>query len=240
MPTTPQGIQQRTQELQSELARQGERVQAMLEACFEAFFERDAQKAKLAEGRDDEIDQVDVEIERLSVALLADATKLGVEMSPLQLRWVLTIVKVNNELERIADAAANVAHLSLSSRGGAGAWPETFRVMANSVIGIMRDAHVSLSRADVGLARVVLQSQHAVEAFKDAVLRDAEERIAKGTMTVDLAFLLHEVAAQCELIADHCSNIAEQVIYLNTGGIVRHMQDKWVDLPGPGTGAGTR
>ena len=52
-------------------------------------------------------------------------------------------------------------------------------------------------------------------------------------MNVDFAFRLHEVATQCELIADHCTNIAEQVIYLTTGAIVRHMTNSWVELPRP-------
>jgi phosphate uptake regulator len=68
----------------------------------------------------------------------------------------------------------------------------------------------------------VLQSQHAVTAFKAAILRDAEEKIAKGAMGVDFAFRLHELASQCELMADHCTNMAEQVIYVTTGAIVRH------------------
>src|SRR5205814_10534781 len=117
-----------------------------------------------------------------------------------------------------------------------GVLPDTFRVMANSVIGILRDVNTAVMRNDAPLANIVLQSQHAVTAFKSAILRDAEEKIAKGQMTVDLAFRLHEIASQCEVIADHCTNVAEQVIYLTTGAIVRHMQSSWVEVSRPKAG----
>jgi phosphate uptake regulator len=50
-------------------------------------------------------------------------------------------------------------------------------------------------------------------------------------MNVDFAFRLHEIGSQCELMADHCTNIAEQVIYAATGAIVRHLPHEWVEIP---------
>jgi phosphate uptake regulator len=180
-----------------------------------------------------------IEIERAAVQLLTDATRETAQLDENQLRLVLTIVKVNNELERIADAGVDVAELVIPTKGdGSGAYPHaneqalpsTFRVMANSVIGILRDAVGSLMSNDAAMAKVVLQSQHTVTAFKAAIVRDAETKISQGKMTVDYAFFLHEIANLCELVADHCTNIAEQVIYLNTGAIVRHTQTSWVEV----------
>ena len=110
-------------------------------------------------------------------------------------------------------------------------WPETFRVMANSVVGIMRDTCTAYSRSDATLAKVVLQSEDCIEAFKVAILKDAESRIAQGSMHVDFAFTLHEIANECCSMADHCTNIAEQIIYSLTGAIVRHMEGRWVEVP---------
>src|SRR5690606_24141937 len=109
--------------------------------------------------------------------------------------------------------------------------PETFRVMTNSVVGIMRDANRAFERSDAALAKVVLQSEDAVEAFKAAILTDAERKIASGQMPVDFAFILHELAGECLQMADHCTNIAEQVIYQVTGAIVRHLEGGWVEVP---------
>jgi phosphate transport system protein len=228
MPTTPEGFAERLARLKADLIEQGRRVQSLLEAAFEAVFAADAGRAARVVAQDDVIDRVDVEIERAAVQLLTDATHEGARLDPRQLRSVLTIAKVNNELERVADAAVAIAERMDGSSSVA--VPDTFRVMANSVVGILRDVNRSLDRMDPKLARVVLQSEDCVGSFKDAILRDAENRIATGSMSVDSAFLLHEFASQCERIADHCTNIAEQVIYSATGAIVRHTEGHWHEV----------
>ena len=231
MSTTAEGLVKRTERLRADLVDQGRRVQAMLEAAFEALFSGSDVAAAAVLKQDDVIDGVDVALEKACVQLLADATKAGAELETVYVRTILTIVKVNNELERIADAAVDVAEMVPLLRSASGQFPPTFRVMSNSVIGILRDANTSIQHNDPQLAKVVLQSQHAVAAFKSALLRDAEEQIAKGRMSVDTAFRLHELASQCELMADHCTNIAEQLIYLTTGAIVRHTETSWVEMP---------
>lgn len=234
MPTTPQGFAERIQTLRDQLAGQGRRVQQLLEASFTAFFTRDEAAAASAVRLDDEVDRVDVALEQDAVELLTDATRQGAALEPAQLRAVLTIVKINNELERIADAGVEVAERTRSAKAITAAFPDTLKVMANSSVGILRDSTTSFARLDPQLAKIVLQSQHAVLAFKEAVLRNLEERIAKGEMPLDLAFQFQEVANQCELIADHCTNIAEQIIYQTTGAVVRHTEAQWIEIPKQG------
>ncbi len=231
MPTTPSGFSERIESLRSQLFVQGRRVQSLLEMAFNGLFSRDLEQAKRCVAADDEVDKVDVEMERAAVALLGDAVKEGATLDQDSLRMVLTIVKCNNELERVADCAVEIAELAAHMRSLSSPLPDTFRVMANSSVGILRDTCVSIQKRDAALAKVVLQSQHAVTAFKDALLRDAEERIASGNMSVDFAFRLHEVATVCEVVADHCTNMAEQIIYAMTGAIVRHTEAKWIELP---------
>lgn len=234
MNTSPQAFSDRIAGLKTDLVGQGRRVQALLETAFDAVFTRDPEQARRVAGMDDDIDKVDVQLEQSAVQLLTDATREGAQLSEHQLRAVLTIVKINNELERIADAAVDVSALVEPLQRLTAPFPDTFRVIANSVIGILRDVNSAVLRDDPVMAKVVLQSQHAVAAFKDAIVRAAEEKIAAGQMGVDFAFALHEIAGQCVLIADHCTNIAEQVIYLTTGSIVRHMPAQWVVVPKPG------
>jgi phosphate transport system protein len=230
MPNASEGFMSRVSHLRGELVGQGRRVQAMLEGAFEALFARSEEQARQVIQLDNQIDEVDVELERSCVQLLIECTRAGAELDPTQVRLLLTIVKVNNELERIADGAVDVAELVRTMHGHATPFPDTFRVMANSVVGILRDASTAIENNDPRLAKVVLQSQHAVGAFKSAILRDAEERIAKGQTSVEFAFRLHELANLCEVMADHCTNISEQVIYQTTGAIVRHMETSWVEF----------
>lgn len=231
MPTTPHGFSERIAGLKTELADQARRVQALIEAAFDAAFSRDQTGAARVIALDDEVDRVDVHIERLSVGLLTDATAQGAALAPEQLRMVLTIVKVNNELERIADAGVAIAQLIGPMSEQNVRLPETFRVMTNSVVGILRDASLSLERNDGRLAKVVLASEDAVEAFKRAILREAQVQVSTGKTSVDAAFLIQEVATNCEIMAGHCTNIAEQALYLSTGAIVRHLGGHWEEVP---------
>ncbi|QOJ00637.1 MAG: hypothetical protein HRU70_09095 [Phycisphaeraceae bacterium] len=228
MTTGSHAFGERIDRLRADLVDQARRVLTVVEASFEALFGRSPERAAWVFAADDEIDRVDVAIERACVDILDDATEVGARLDAEQVRMLLTIAKINNELERVADAAVDVAELG--QRPVSGPYPDTFRVMANSVIGILRDTGTVVARKDPALAKVVLQSQHAVAAFKAAIVRDAEQKIAAGSMTVDFAFTLHELASLCELIADHCTNIAEQVIYATTGAIVRHTADRWEEV----------
>lgn len=230
MSTSPEGFQRRLDRLKADLVEQGRRVQAMIEAAFEAAFARDVDAAERVIAGDEAIDAADVAIERASVQLLADATAEGAALTAQQLRAVLTIVKVNNELERIADAGVYVAEQVGALRQVGHPMPETFRVMTNSVVGILRDTNTAFDRTDPELAKVVLASQDAVGEFKRALLRDGGQRVAAGSMGVDFAFTLQEIATSCEDMADHCTNIAEQVIYVATGAIVRHMHGHWEEV----------
>ena len=236
MPTSADGFIARVARLKADVVEQARRVQAIIEGAFDAVFAADEEAASRVVDLDDVIDRVDVDIEKASVRLLVDATGEGCSLTEDTLRAILTVVKVNNELERVADAAVAVADMVAAGEIGGRPLPETLRVMCNSVVGILRDVARAYDRRDADLARLVLHSEDAVEHFKAALLRDAEEQIAAGSMTVDLAFTLHEIASQCERMADHCTNIAEQVIYSATGTIVRHTESGWVDVTGKPAG----
>lgn len=233
MPIAPHGFAARSAALKQELLVQGQRVQTQVELAFASLFDRKAETSKQAIAADDAIDEADVRLEKDAVALLTDATRQSANSSTLSerdLREVLTIVKVNNELERIADVAVDIAELVPTVEKMAVPFPDTFRVLANSVVGILRDVNHAMAKNDAKLANIVLQSQHAVWAFKGALVKESQIKVAKTQLTVEFAFQLHEVAHLCEVIADHCTNIAEQVIYLNTGKIVRHLDSAWVEV----------
>lgn len=201
---------------------QGNRVLDMATRSVESYFDRDIDKARGVVSGDSVIDKVDVEIERASITLLT----LG-EKDEHNIRAVLTIVKVNNELERIADLAVNIAEVSLDSGQTTEVVPATFRVMANSVIGMLRDTNQSLGRVDAQLAERVLAFDDTVDRFKNEISLDAQQKVASAKFGVKFAFRLMTVVKSLERIADHCTNICEQLIYLETGRVVRHMPEGW-------------
>jgi len=210
-------------ELHEELALQGERVLALALDAVDSFFDHSTEKARAVILGDELIDQIDVKIERASIPLLS----LG-QTDPYSIRSVLTIVKVNNDLERIADCAVNIAESVAEDELARNVvMPQTFRVMANSVIGMIRDANRSLKDRNSELARQVLLFDDTVDRFKREILLDAQSKIASGTFTVEFAFNLLMVTKSLERIADHSTNVCEQVIYLETGRTVRHDPEGW-------------
>ena len=230
---TGQDFAGRLRDLKGRIVAQGGRVQEAVDRSFEALFEGDADKARSVVAGDGPIDDADLEIERKAVELLADAAREANELPIESLRAVLVIVKANNELERIADCAAEIGELVPALVSSNLSIPPTFRVMTNSVVGIVRDAMGALEHDDPKLAKLVLKSESCVRDFKRAILREADLRIKDGNLSVEHAFDLHEIATQCEHMADHSSNVAEQVIYATTGTIVRHAEGKWVEISNP-------
>lgn len=213
---------QKLAQLKEDLVTQGHRVVDLTMRAVESYFERDEAKAASVVNGDSIIDRADVEIERACIPLLA----MG-ETDEHAIRSVLTFVKVNNELERIADLSVNIAEVTLDSGQTTEVVPNTFRVMANSVIGMLRDAIQSLAKVDTKLAERVLAFDDTVDRFKTEISLDAQQKVASGEFAVKFAFRLLTVVKALERIADHSTNVCEQLIYLETGYIVRHLPQGW-------------
>jgi len=209
-------------QLKADLNTQGSRVSDQLLRAVEASFDGNETEAKSVIDSDEVIDRVDVEIERACINLL----RMGATEEH-SIRSVLTIVKVNNELERIADLAVLVAESAIDSENLISSAPPTFRVMANSVVGMARDTTQALADTETELAIRVLSFDDTVNRFRREIVLDVQNRTSNGELDPLLAFKLLAVTRSLERIADHCTNICEQVIYLNTGKIVRHLPEGW-------------
>ncbi len=239
---SPETVQLRelTNALHADLVEQGRRVLLLIEQAVEGLWERNSVKAHRVIAEDELIDREDVRIEKEAVRLLTRAVHTGTpevgaeSVGESDVRMVLTIVKVNNEFERIADLAVSIAERHEAIMALQGPPPARFRVMANSVIGIMQTTCRALAARDVKSAQLVLASDTATEKFESAILREVEESLAGGRVSVDYALSLHTIAAALKRMADHCTNVAEQVIYVETGKIVRHLDEHWSQPEEPG------
>lgn len=218
------GFEQKLNQLKNDLETQAGRVYEQLVRAVDSAFDVDRTKAQDVVDADEMIDRVDVEIERASIPLLA----MG-ETDAYRIRSVLTIVKVNNELERLADCSVNIAEVVLMPEFPLNSAPPTCRVMANSVIGMVRDAIRSLSELNVDLAKQVLRFDDTVDQFKKEIFLSAEKDVAAGRVEAAFAFRLRSITANLERVADHATNICEQVIYLESGKTVRHLPSGWTE-----------
>ena len=204
----------------ADLLAQGRRVTDLSLAAVESYFENDNTTAASVVRDDATIDHVDVQIERSCIGLMQHRPSGEHEQ-----RSILTIVKINNELERIADCAVNIAQATEQRKDTETG--DTLQVMANSVVGMVRDTVEALRSRDTHLAQRVLGFDDTVDAFKDELVVRAQSALADGAVSVPAAMQLLAVVRAIERMADHCTNICEQVIYLETGKIVRHLPTGW-------------
>lgn len=225
---TEEDFQTRLDQLRADIVAQGDRVLAQATRAVDAYFDHDPTLAREAVAMESEVDRIDVEIERRSIPLLG----MG-QTDEYAIRSVLTIVKINNEYERIGDDANGIAETTLDPRRQGSNLPDTFRVMANSVLGMLRDANRALAKRDADLARRVLAFDDTVTRFNQEIMRHTQDRVARGELALDGAFRVLGVTKSMERIADHCTNICEQVIYLETGKIVRHDPEGWTEPRSP-------
>ncbi len=221
-------FQKKLAQLYADLNTQGARISDLLLRAVESSFDGDVTKAQSVVDSDGIIDRVDVEIERACIELL----RLGATDEH-SIRSVLTIVKVNNEFERIADCAVIVAESAINHKNLIANAPPTFRVMANSVVGMARDTNKSLADTDTEMAVRVLSFDDTVNRFRKEIVMDVQNRTSSGDLKPLVAFELLAVTRAMERIADHCTNICEQVIYLQTGKIVRHLEEGWTSPENP-------
>ena len=139
------------------------------------------------------------------------------------LRFVLAISRINNDLERIGDQAVNIAHSAQRILRHPRVKPYVdLPRMSELAEGMVRDSLNALVRRDIDLARSVLPRDDQVDHLRDQIFRELLSYMMGDSAVVFTAFELILVAKNLERIADHATNIAEDVIYMVAGRDVRH------------------
>jgi phosphate transport system protein len=193
-------------------------VEEQTQVAVRALLSRDDEMAHEAIYRDQEIDQREVEVEEECLKILALYQPVAAD-----LRFIVAALKINNDLERIGDLAVNIARKAITFASGqpmeipfdlSGMWEKTQAMLRDSL-----DCLVNL---DSALANAVCVRDNEVDALKRAIRLKAEEMIRKNPERAPTLLTLVAVSRNLERIADHASNIAEDVIYMAEGRIVRH------------------
>ena len=220
--------------------RMASEVEDMLAEACEAILDPDRQLALRVIARDNEVDTAEVDVETEVIRLLALYQPVGID-----LRTLCTILKVNNDLERIADCAVNIAERA--KHGALQALAQSNRELKQMypvVRRALRHAVQAYSANDVELARQVREQEQGIDALYGQIVRTIVA--AADSARADLAAWLDllSVAKNLERAADHATNIAEDVIFLSTGQIIRHseapfpVQSPPTGSPGRGEPAG--
>ena len=206
------------EELQSKLLEMGGLVEAAIHNSVLALVERDEDKAKEVMWNEALVNQKEIEIDELATRMLALFQPMARD-----LRFITAVIKINNDLERMGDLAVNITERALTLMREPAVKPliDIPRIadLAESMVHRALDA---FAKHDADLARDVLLSDDAVDRLRDAVYDELLTFMQEERSTINRAVSLMFIAQNLERIADHSTNIAEDVLFAVKGVDVRH------------------
>ena len=206
------------EELQQRLLEMGGLVESAISNSVLALSERSETRARQVLNNEARINQMEIEIDDCAVRLLALQQPMARD-----LRFLTAAIKINSDLERMGDLAVNIVERALSLMKQAQVKPlidiPKLAQLSESMVHKSLDSFV---RRDAELARQVLLSDDAVDDLRDAIYQELVSFMEKDPSTISRSLDLIFVARNLERIADHATNIAEDVVFLVRGVDVRH------------------
>lgn len=206
-------------QLKERVLKMGSMVEAAIKDSVRALVERDNALAREVIDRDHRINSLDVEIDEECIRLIALRQPRARD-----LRFITTAMKITTDLERMGDLAVNIAEraLELNEEPLLKPYIDIPR-MSQLAQGMTRDALDAFVKGDKKLAMDVIMRDDEVDDLKHEVLRELLFFMVQDPATASRAMKISFVAQYLERIGDHATNLAEMVIYLVAGKIIRHM-----------------
>ena len=187
--------------------------------AVQAVFQKDETLAKGVLDEEKTINEMQIEIDDRVMQLVALQQPMAVD-----LRFILSASRINNDLERIGDQAVNIAQSALRILRHPQVKPYVdLPRMSELAEGMVRDSLNALVHRDADLAKSVLIRDDEVDHLRDQIFRELLTYMMENSAVVFPAFELVLVTKNLERIGDHATNIAEDVIYMVAGRDVRHL-----------------
>ena len=208
------------QEIKEGLLYLGALTEKALERGSVALLERNSELARQIVCDDDVIDRLDVEIEEKCIRLLALR-----QPAARDLRFITTAIKITGHLERIGDMAAKIAEkvIILNELPSIKPYIDLPR-MGEIVRGMIHKSLDALVSENVKLAQKVREEDTVIDQLNDQIFRELLTYMSEDLKTISRATRLLFITKYLERMADHAVNIAELVIFLVEGKIVRHLK----------------
>ena len=192
------------------------------------------QAVKSIENRDvklaEKVIDSDIEIDRMEVKVEENCLKILALYQPVatDLRFIITALKINNDLERIGDLAVNIAERSqfLSAQKPIDMFFD-FEAMAEKTQAMVKKSLDALVNIDCDLAGEVCRADNEIDAIDRQMHDQVKGQIEQSPENIETLIHLLSVSRHLERIADHATNIAEDVIYMVKGEIVRHKTENY-------------
>jgi phosphate transport system protein len=206
------------EEFEQKLLEMAGLVEAGIHRSVLALVERDQSHAEAVLRNEARINQMEIEIDDLAVRLLALYQPMARD-----LRFLTAGIKINSDLERMGDLAVNIVERALSLMHEPPVKPLIdIPELARLAEGMVHRSLDAFVKRDPGLARDVLLSDDAVDDLRDSIYGELKAFMQRDPSTISRALDLIFVARSLERIADHATNIAEDVLFLVQGVDVRH------------------
>ena len=217
---------QQLSDLKQDLLKMGGEVEESIALAMQALIERDNSLVDMVISGGKRIDDWEIRIEEACLTLIATQGPVASD-----LRMLTTMMKINDDLERINDQAVNIVQRAQVLNNMPLLKPLIdIPRMGELAQSMVKDALDAFVRRDVNLAKDVGRRDEKLDLFRDQIFRELITYIHEATGkpdSVDQAIYLILVSRHLERIGDNSSNIAENVSYLVDGHIVRHQKEEW-------------
>jgi phosphate transport system protein len=205
-------------ELRKKLLEMSGLVESSIYRSVLALVEKDEDQIRQVMDNEVRINQMQIEIDGLATGLLALQQPMATD-----LRFITASIKINSDLERMGDHAVNIAERARSLMHEPTIKPLIdLPQMANIVQSMLRESLDAFVKRDASMARSVLKSDDAVDQMRDTVYDELVQYMEAEPSSIRECIHLMFVARNLERIADHATNIAEDVVFLVEGSDVRH------------------
>jgi len=205
----------------------GNKIETQVSMAFHAIIQLDEAAARRVIKGDVEIDNIEIQMEEECLKLLALYQPVASD-----LRFIVSVLKINTDLERIGDHAKNIAEIAIKlSAEPAMEIPESMHAIYKQARLMLRKTLLAFVEADYELAAKVLEMDDEVDKMCSAELPRQIELIQERPEDAGQRLMLLSVCRQLERIGDHASNIAEDVVYLLSGDIIRHGENEAMKCP---------
>ena len=211
-------FEQELQDLKGKILRMGSLVEEQVQGALRALTERDSDLARKIIANDRLVNTLDVEVDEESLRLLALQ-----QPAARDLRFITTAMKISTELERISDLAENICErtIELNEEPQLKPYIDIPR-MANWSLRMLKESLDAFVNHDAGLARKVCTDDDFVDDLTHQLFRELLSFMLENPQTITRAIRITFIAKYLERIADHATNVAELVVYMVEGKIIRH------------------
>jgi phosphate transport system protein len=203
------------EELKEKLFSMAGHAEAAVRLAIKALLERDESLAHKVKEDDRVLDRLEIEVDERAVRLLAQA--------PTDLRFITTAMKISHDLERVGDEATTICRraIDLNQEPQLKPYVDIPR-MATLAVEMLKESMESFAQRRPAQARAVIPRDKEVDALNKQLHRELASYMVENSNTITRCLHLMTISKSLERIADHATNIAEEVVYLCEGHDIRH------------------